>query len=204
MHVIGKHLLRAFYKLFSLRFCVSSDQRKNTVQQRFYKDFDFTRTSRNKDFTRTSREILYENNCNHNSYKFSYKLLAFIPFCSLIEVKNKLEAKLETSQVRSSSTNVHVIGKHLLRAFYKLFSLRFCVSSDQRKNTVQQRFYKDFDFTRTSRNKDFTRTSREILYENNCNHNSYKFSYKLLAFIPFCSLIEIKNKNQIFSKLVVW
>ena len=30
----------AFFKLFYLRFCVSSDQLKNIVWQRFYKEFE--------------------------------------------------------------------------------------------------------------------------------------------------------------------
>ena len=36
----GEDLLRALYKLFYFRFCVSSDQWKNTVQQRFYKELE--------------------------------------------------------------------------------------------------------------------------------------------------------------------
>ena len=35
--------------------------------------------------------------------------------------------------LESSSTNLHIVGKDLLRAFYKLLYLRFCVSSDQWK-----------------------------------------------------------------------
>ena len=44
----------------------------------------------------------------------------------------------------SSSTNMHIVSGDLLSAFYKLFCLRFCVSSDQWKNTMKQRFYKEF------------------------------------------------------------
>ena len=40
-------------------------------------------------------------------------------------------------------------------------------------------------------------------YEINCHYNSDKFSYKF-AFILFCSFQEIKDKNQVFSKLLVW
>ena len=36
----------------------------------------------------------------------------------------------------SSSNNTHIVGEGLLRAFYELFCSRFCVSSDQWKNTV--------------------------------------------------------------------
>ena len=38
---------------------------------------------------------------------------------------------------------------------------------------------------------------------NNCNCNSYKFSYPLLL-SSFCSFLQTKNKNLVFSKLVVW
>ena len=43
------------------------------------------------------------------------------------------------------STNVHIVVEDLPRAFYRLFYLQFCDSSDQRKNTVQQRFYQQFE-----------------------------------------------------------
>ena len=36
----------------------------------------------------------------------------------------------------SSSTNVHIVGEDLLREFYKLFYLSFCVSSDQQKQPL--------------------------------------------------------------------
>ena len=41
-------------------------------------------------------------------------------------------------------TNAHKVGEDLVRAFYELFCLRFCVLSVNWKNTVQQRFYKEF------------------------------------------------------------
>ena len=55
--------------------------------------------------------------------------------------------KNQSMQLESSSTSVHIVGENLLRAFYKLFCLQLCVSSDQWKNTVY---------------KDFTRNFREI------------------------------------------
>ena len=33
-------------------------------------------------------------------------------------------------QLEASLTNVHIVGEDLLRAFFKLFYFRFCVSSD--------------------------------------------------------------------------
>ena len=33
-------------------------------------------------------------------------------------------------QLETSSANVHIVGEDLLRVFFKLFYLRFCVSSD--------------------------------------------------------------------------
>ena len=41
--------------------------------------------------------------------------------------------KIIGNKLESSSTNVHIIGEDLFRVFYKLFYLRFCVSSDQWK-----------------------------------------------------------------------
>ena len=46
---------------------------------------------------------------------------------------------------------------------------------------------------KTLGNKNFTSNFRDILYENNCNYNSSKFSYKF-AFIPFLS--SRKNQKQ--------
>ena len=51
--------------------------------------------------------------------------------------KNTLPSKsinpesLTKWQLEWSSSNVHMVCEDLLRAFYKLSSLRFCVSSDQ-------------------------------------------------------------------------
>ena len=51
--------------------------------------------------------------------------------------------------MESSSTNVHIAGEDLLRVFYKLICLQFCVSSDQWKYTVSQilcsRLYVEFE-----------------------------------------------------------
>ena len=58
------------------------------------------------------------------------------------EILEKLSQKLE-----SSSTNVHILGEDLLRAFYKLFYLLFCVHVINEKTLCR---------------KDFTRNLREI------------------------------------------
>ena len=42
-----------------------------------------------------------------------------------------------------------------------------------------------------------------ILHENNRNQHSYRFITNLLL-SSFCSFLQTKNKNQVFSKLVVW
>ena len=39
--------------------------------------------------------------------------------------------KKESQQFQSFETNVPMVGKDLLRAFYRLFCLQFCDSSDQ-------------------------------------------------------------------------
>ena len=53
-------------------------------------------------------------------------------------MKNTLPNKSENpeglknkQQLESTSTNVHIIGEDLLRALYKFFCSRFCVSIDQ-------------------------------------------------------------------------
>ena len=45
--------------------------------------------------------------------------------------RNPESLKKFSQQFENSSTNVQIVGENLLRAFYKLFYLRFCVSSDQ-------------------------------------------------------------------------
>ena len=50
--------------------------------------------------------------------------------------------------------------------------------------------------------KGFARNLREFLYGNNCNYNSCKCSYKFTLSL-FCPFVETKNKNQIFSKLII-
>ena len=44
---------------------------------------------------------------------------------------NPEHLKKYSEQLESSTTNIHIIIKDLLRSFYKLFSLQFCVSNDQ-------------------------------------------------------------------------
>ena len=59
-------------------------------------------------------------------------------------IKNTLPDKLgnpeslekELQQFESFSTNVSMVDEDLLRTFYRLFYLQFCVSGDQWKNTV--------------------------------------------------------------------
>ena len=88
--------------------------------------------------------------------------------------------------MQSSLTNVHIAGEDLLRTLYKLFCLRFCVSSDPlTKNCVGkilQVIWKTFS------------------YGNNRNYNSHKFSYKF-AFIPFLSFRRNQKQDQVSSKL---
>ena len=64
--------------------------------------------------------------------------------------------------------------KDLLGAFYKLFYLQFCDSSDQLKKQILAMW-------------------KIFLHENNRNYNSYKFSYKF-AFAPFLSFL--RNQKQ--------
>ena len=87
----------------------------------------------------------------------------------------------------SSSTNVHIVGEDFLWAFYKLFYLRFCLSSDQWKNKhcvakILQGIWKRF------------------LYENNCNYNSCKFSHKFI-FILFLSFHRNQKQESNFQQV---
>ena len=88
--------------------------------------------------------------------------------------------------LESSSTNLHIVGKDLLRAFYKLLYLRFCVSSDQWKRHR------------------VAKTSQEIwerfLYEINRNYNFHKFSYKF-TFIPLMSFHRNQKQESNFQQV---
>ena len=82
---------------------------------------------------------------------------------------------------------LHVVGEDLLRAFYKLLRLRFCVSSE--KTLCNKDFYKEFE-------RDFYIKIIDGIIPANLIRNS------LLSL--FCPFLETKNKNKVFSKLVVW
>ena len=90
---------------------------------------------------------------------------------------NPESLKKLSQQLESSSTNVHIVGEDLPRVFYKLFSFRFCVSSDH-LTKMQERFYKK---------------SESILHKKDRNYNSYQSGYKF-TFISFCSFIETKTR----------
>ena len=50
---------------------------------------------------------------------------------------NPESLKKQSQQFKTFSTNnVPIVGQYLLKAFYKLFYLRFCDLSDQSKSTV--------------------------------------------------------------------
>ena len=51
----------------------------------------------------------------------------------------------QSPELESSSTNEHIVGEDLLRASYHLFSLQFCFSSQQWKNSLQQIFYMEYE-----------------------------------------------------------
>ena len=54
---------------------------------------------------------------------------------------NPESIKKSSQQFESFSTTVPIVDEDWLRAFYKLFYLQFCDSSDQWKDAMQQRFY---------------------------------------------------------------
>ena len=49
---------------------------------------------------------------------------------------NPESLKKKSQQFKNFSTNVSIVGKDLLRAFYRLFYLQFCDWSDQWKNAM--------------------------------------------------------------------
>ena len=96
MYIFSEDLLRAFYKLFCLRFCISSDVWKNIVWQRLYK--------------RIWERCLYENNRNYNPYKFSYKstFISFL-FC---------QEKKQTKRNKKQKSNFQQFGGLVTRNYF--------------------------------------------------------------------------------------
>ena len=81
-----------------------------------------------------------------------------------------------------SLTNPLTVDEDQLKAFRKLFYLRFCVLNGQFRDTVQQGF---LDI---------------LLYEFNCIYNYYKCTFKF-AFILSFSLRENKKQELVFQKV---
>ena len=109
-------------------------------------------------------------------------------------IKNTLPNKSEnpeslkkySQQFESFSSNVSIIGGDLLRAFYVLFYLRFCGSSDQsKKHCVAKILLAIWGI---------------FLHENNCNYNSYRFNYKF-AFIFFLSFLTNQKQKSGFQQV---
>ena len=88
-------------------------------------------------------------------------------------------------QLENSSTNVHIVGEELLRAFYKLFCFSFVFQVISKKALYS---------------KDFTNNLRVILYENNRNYNSNKLNCKF-AFIPFLSIGRNPKQESKFQQV---
>ena len=84
---------------------------------------------------------------------------------------------------------MHILGEDLLKALYKFFYLPFCVSSDQWKNTVQQRFSKEFE-----------KDSYMKIIVTIISTDSVTSLFSSLV----CPFIKTESNNQIFSKLVIW
>ena len=83
---------------------------------------------------------------------------------------------------------MHIVGVDLLRAFYKLFYLRFCISEDQCKILCS---------------KDYKEPEKHIYINISVTISAVNLmrSSLLSLFRPF---VKTKNKNQIFCKLVIW
>ena len=91
---------------------------------------------------------------------------------------------------KSFSINVLIVDEDLLRVFYRLLYLQFCDLSDQRKYTVlQQKIYLQFE------KYFYMKIIVTIILTS-------LFTNSLLS--SFCPFLQTKNKNQVFSKLMVW
>ena len=96
--------------------------------------------------------------------------------------------KKQSQQFESFSTNMPTVSENSLRAFYRLFLFTtLWFKWLMKKHCVAKILLAIWEI---------------FLHENNRNCNSCKCSYKF-AFIHFLSL-QTKNKNLVFSKLVVW
>ena len=80
-----------------------------------------------------------------------------------------------------------MVGKDLLRVFYRLFYLQFCDSSDQWKNTVWKVLLAIWEM---------------FLHENNHSYNFLRLVANWLL-SSFCSFFQTKNKNQVFTKMFI-
>ena len=102
-------------------------------------------------------------------------------------IKNTLPDKSGNSEEEGSlkkylqhlqnvSTNVPIVGKDWLRAFYRLLHLRFYDSNNQWKNAESI-----------------------FLHENKRNNNSYRFIYKFV-FILFLSFLTNQKQGSCFQQ----
>ena len=85
--------------------------------------------------------------------------------------------KASKNNRNSSKALVPIVGEDLLRAFYRLFYLQFCDSSDQWKDTAQQ---------------------FERYFYMKINYNFYSFSYKFV-FIFFLSFLTNQKQKSGFQ-----
>ena len=98
---------------------------------------------------------------------------------------NSESLKKWSQQFESFSTNVPIVGKDFLRAFYRLFYLQFCDSNDQWKNTVA---------------KVLLAIGKIFLNKNNLTIIPTDLVTNWLLF-SFCPFLQTKNKNQV---LISW
>ena len=93
--------------------------------------------------------------------------------------------KKKSRQFESSLTNMPMVGKDLLRAFYRLYYLQFSDSNDQKKHYIAKVLL----------------AIREIfLYENNRNYISYRCNYKF-ALIHFLSFLTNQEQESGFHQV---
>ena len=115
MHIVDDDFLRAFYRLFYLQFCHSSDRWKNTVWQLLLAIWEI---------------FFHENNRNYNSCRFSYKF-PFILFLSFL-----------TNQKQESG--FQQAGGRITRNISDFCLKRVALYFKAMNNLIQQTFTKEF------------------------------------------------------------
>ena len=150
--------------------------------------------------------IVVNYRCNLSVIKKLIKLFYLHCTCKkVVETSNKENLKVIKNTFPNKSGNSENLKK-IIRAVRKFVDKRAHSRRGFAEGILKVVFFTVLCFRWTVKKYCVAKFHKEIerfLYEINRNYNLYKFNYKF-AFIPFCPLVETKNKNQIFSKLMIW